>query len=86
MITDAREDGTLSRLEQSGVRIVPDLCWCSISEPVFPVHTRTLITNSGKYAHYGPGLSNRTVRFGSLVDCVEAAVNGRVASRLPGWL
>ncbi|KQV41817.1 hypothetical protein ASE23_03720 [Rhizobium sp. Root73] len=86
VITDAREDGTLSRLEQSGVRIVPDLCWCSISEPVFPVHTRTLITNSGKYAHYGPGLSNRTVRFGSLVDCVEAAVNGRVASRLPGWL
>ncbi len=86
VITDAREDGTLSSLEQSGVSIVPDLCWCSISEPVFPVHTRTLITNSGKYAHYGPGLSNRTVRFGSLADCVEAAVNGRVPARLPAWL
>lgn len=86
VITEARDDGTLYSLEQSGVRVVPDLCWCSISEPVFPAHTRTLITNSGKYAHYGPGLSNRMVRFGSLADCVEAAVTGRVPARLPRWL
>jgi cis-L-3-hydroxyproline dehydratase len=86
VIAAARDDGTLGSLEQSGVRIVPDLCWCSISEPVFPTHTRTLITNSGKYAHYGPGLSNRVVRFGSLADCVEAAVTGRVPARLPAWL
>lgn len=86
VIAEARADGTLEKLEQSGVRIVPDLCWCSISEPVFPTPTRTLITNSGKYAHYGPGLSNRVVRFGSLADCVEAAVTGRVPARLPGWL
>ena len=86
VIAEGRADGTLARLEQSGVRIVPDLCWCSISEPVFPARTRTLITNSGKYAHYGPGLSNRVVRFGSLADCVEAAVTGSVPARLPGWL
>jgi predicted aconitase/predicted aconitase with swiveling domain len=86
VIAEARADGTLKNLERSGVQIVPDLCWCSISEPVFPTRTRTLITNSGKYAHYGPGLSNRVVRFGSLADCVEAAVNGRVPARLPAWL
>jgi predicted aconitase/predicted aconitase with swiveling domain len=86
VIAEARADGTLGNLEQSGVRIVPDLCWCSISEPVFPTRTRTLITNSGKYAHYGPGLSNRVVRFGSLADCVEAAVTGGVPARLPVWL
>ncbi|KQY42643.1 aconitase X [Rhizobium sp. Root483D2] len=86
VIAGARADGTLEALEKSGVRIVPDLCWCSISEPVFPTGTRTLITNSGKYAHYGPGLSNRAVRFGNLADCVEAAVSGRVPVRLPGWL
>jgi predicted aconitase len=44
------------------------------------------MTNSGKYAHYGPGLSGRAVRFGSLADCVESALTGRVASRLPAWL
>lgn len=86
VIAEARDDGTLDNLEQSGVRVVPDLCWCSISEPVFPTRTRTLITNSGKYAHYGPGLSNRVVRFGSLADCVEAAMTGRVPARLPPWL
>ena len=86
VIAEARADGTLAKLERGGVRVVPDLCWCSISEPVFPARTRTLITNSGKYAHYGPGLSNRIVRFGSLADCMEAALSGRVAARLPSWL
>ncbi|WP_313195736.1 aconitase X [Shinella zoogloeoides] len=76
----------LTRLRASGVQVLPDLCWCSISEPVFPPKTRTLITNSGKYAHYGPGLSGRTVRFGNLADCIEAALTGRVPPRLPAWL
>ncbi|MFK0161186.1 aconitase X [Rhizobium sp. NPDC090279] len=86
VIAKAGEDGTLERLRDSGVQVLPDLCWCSISEPVFPPCTRAVMTNSGKYAHYGPGLSGRAVRFGSLADCVEAAVAGRVAAGLPSWL
>ncbi|MBK5569057.1 aconitase X [Ensifer sp. SSB1] len=85
-IAAAREEGLLSRLEAGGIQVLPDLCWCSISEPVFPTKTRALMTNSGKYAHYGPGLSGRAVRFGSLADCVEAALTGRVPVRLPAWL
>ncbi|KSV91250.1 aconitase X [Sinorhizobium sp. GL28] len=85
-IAAAREEGLLARLEASGIQVLPDLCWCSISEPVFPTKTRALMTNSGKYAHYGPGLSGRAVRFGSLADCVEAALTGRVPARLPAWL
>ena len=86
VVSEARNDGTLARLEASGVQVLPDLCWCSISEPVFPPGTRALMTNSGKYAHYGPGLSGRAVRFGNLADCVEAALSGRVPVRLPAWL
>ncbi|MGB3876208.1 MAG: aconitase X [Shinella zoogloeoides] len=82
----AEAGDVLVRLRASGVQVLPDLCWCSISEPVFPTKTRTLITNSGKYAHYGPGLSGRTVRFGNLADCIEAALTGRVPPRLPAWL
>src|SRR5690606_18473155 len=85
IIDAAKNDGTFSRLQKMGVQLLPDLCWCSISEPVFPIHTRALITNSGKYAHYGPGLSGRIVRLGSLSDCVEAAIHGRVAPRNPSW-
>ncbi len=44
------------------------------------------MTNSGKYAHYGPGLTGRTMRFGSLAACVEAAVTGEDRGVLPGWL
>ncbi|MBB5538904.1 aconitase X [Rhizobium giardinii] len=86
VISEARSEGLLTKLEDSGVQVLPDLCWCSICEPVFPTRTRTLMTNSGKYAHYGPGLSGRTVRFGSLADCVTAALTGRVPARLPDWL
>ncbi|NHF74588.1 cis-3-hydroxy-L-proline dehydratase [Paracoccus xiamenensis] len=86
-IIDAlRADGTLATLETSGVQVIPDLCWCSITEPVFPPETRTVMTNSGKYAHYGPGLSRRALRFGSLVECATAALTGRAAKPLPVWL
>ncbi|MFD2816271.1 aconitase X [Paracoccus aerius] len=66
--------------------MLPDLCWCSISRPVFPERTRTLMTNSGKYAHYGPGLSGCAVRFGNLDQCIRAALTGQAAKDLPGWI
>jgi len=86
VMAQARSDGTLARLEACGVQVLPDLCWCSISEPVFPPGTRALMTNSGKYAHYGPGLSGRAVRFGGLSACAEAAVTGHATRALPDWL
>ena len=86
ILAAAEADGTLARLRAGGVEVLPDLCWCSISEPVFPTRTRAVMTNSGKYAHYGPGLSGRKVRFGSLADCVAAALTGRAPRRLPDWL
>ncbi|MEQ1614953.1 MAG: aconitase family protein [Hyphomicrobiaceae bacterium] len=82
----ARAEGVLARLEAAGIRVVLDLCWCSITEPVFPPSARTLMTNSGKYAHYAPGLSGRGVRFGSLADCAEALRTGRARDQLPAWL
>ena len=84
-LAEIRADGTESALRDAGVTIVADLCWCSISEPVFPPEARVLMTNSGKYAHYGPGLSGRAVRFGSLRDCAEAAVQGRAPDGPPDW-
>ena len=85
VIQAAQADGTLSRLHDAGVQVLPDLCWCSISEPLFPQKTKTVLTNSGKYAHYGPGLSGRPVRLASLSDCVEAALTGVSPPRDHGW-
>jgi predicted aconitase len=86
VIAAALADGTLATLRQSGVELIPDLCWCSITRPVFPEEARVVLTNSGKYAHYGPGLSGCTVRLGALEDCIAAALTGLAAARLPGWL
>ncbi|WP_322896045.1 MULTISPECIES: aconitase family protein [unclassified Yoonia] len=86
VIADAQACGTLGQLQAAGVQVIPDLCWCSISEPVFPVSTQTVMTNSGKYAHYGPGLSGRQLRFGSLAACAQAATTGHAPKILPHWL
>jgi predicted aconitase len=86
VIREASAEGLLTRLRASGVQVIQDICWCSIREPVFPPGTQTALTNSGKYAHYGPGLSGRLVRLGSLSDCVTAALTGQAAPRRPDWL
>lgn len=80
------EDGTLAKLQNSGVKVISDLCWCSISEPNFPPFAKTVVTDSSKYAHYGPGLSGRSVRLASLSDCVKAALQGALTECLPYWL
>jgi cis-L-3-hydroxyproline dehydratase len=86
VISEARAAGLLDQLLAAGVQVLPDLCWCSISTPVFPPATRTLMTNSGKYAHYGPGLTGCAVRFGGIALCALAARTGRAAHGLPPWL
>lgn len=82
----AEAEGLVATLEDAGVQVIPDICWCSITEPVFPPEARTVMTNSGKYAHYAPGLSGREVRFGGLSACAEAAQTGMVLACLPSWL
>ena len=82
----ALAEGLVDRLQRAGVAFHKDLCWCSIVEPIFPVAAKTVMTNSGKYAHYAPGLSGRNVRFGSLADCAAAAKSGRARAALPAWL
>ncbi|MEB0170389.1 aconitase X catalytic domain-containing protein, partial [Pseudomonas sp. CCC4.4] len=78
--------GYVTALESFGAQFVTDTCWCMLGEPVVPVQARTLMTNSGKYAHYAPGLVGRLVHFGSLAACVDAACAGETKGRLPRWL
>ena len=78
--------GLVEQLEKFGVSFVVDTCWCMITDPVIPPGVSTILTNSGKYAHYGNGLSGRSMRFGSLAQCAETAANGRFDNSLPSWL
>ena len=85
-LSNLDHQGSLNKLSKLGVQVVPDICWCSITEPVFPPEAKSLVTNSGKYAHYGEGLTGRNVRFGSLSDCALAAMTGYVDDEFPDWL
>ncbi|KWV54176.1 hypothetical protein AS026_02610 [Rhizobium altiplani] len=82
----AKQEGLIDQLERFGVRFVTDTCWCMITDPVIPPRTRTVMTNSGKYAHYGPGLTGRSFHFGSLAACVDAACAGTNRLSTPSWL
>ena len=43
------------------------------------------MTNSGKYAHYGPALSGREVKIGGMAECAAAAIAGYVPET-PRWV
>lgn len=82
----AEAAGYVASLEAFGVQLVTDTCWCMLDEPVVPRQARRLMTNSGKYAHYAPGLVGRQVHFGSLAACVDAACTGTNPLHAPAWL
>jgi cis-L-3-hydroxyproline dehydratase len=82
----AERAGLVARLEQFGARLVNDTCWCLIGEPVVTPSTRTITTNSAKYAHYGPAAVGRGFHLRSLGGCVDAACSGDAGSTLPRWL
>ncbi|NNB15667.1 aconitase X [Pseudomonas fragi] len=86
VLEQARAAGHVGVLEAFGAVIVSDTCWCMLGEPVIPPAARNLMTNSGKYAHYAPGLVGRKVHFASLSECVDAACSATASGRLPAWL
>jgi predicted aconitase len=92
---EADKMGYVSRIESFGVEFVNDTCWCMLLDaPIIPQKLDSVImTNSGKYAHYGPGLTQKKFRFGSMQECVKAAATGRFVrskqssdSSYPTWL
>ncbi len=79
----ARQAGYLQTLEEFGGRVTVDTC--ILASPMLPPEINLLMTNSAKYAYYAPGLLKARVTFGSLVDCVNSAVAGRVVRDESLW-
>jgi len=82
----ANAQRSIAMLEKFGVQFITDTCWCMITDPLIPPTATTLMTNSGKYAHYGPALVKRGMHFGTLADCVDAACSGTHVAKAPNWL
>ncbi|HEX7592702.1 MAG TPA: aconitase X, partial [Anaerolineae bacterium] len=79
----AKQAGYLDALQAFGGKVTVDTC--ILASPMLPSEIKTLMTNSGKYAYYAPGMLNTRVTFGSLTDCVQSAVEGRVVRDESLW-
>jgi len=75
--------GLSGPLRSAGVDIVVDTC--VVVTPILPADSGVLMTNSGKFAHYGPSNTGYEVVYGSLADCVESAVSGDVSLSQEAW-
>jgi len=76
-------DGKRTALEAAGVIFVVDTC--VVVAPILPEAGGVLMTNSAKFAHYGPANTGFDVVYGSLSDCVASASEGRVVRDETVW-
>lgn len=75
--------GELSALEAFGAKVTADTC--IVVSPLVKTTGKVLMTNSAKYAHYGPGIVKNRAVFASTVSCITSAVKGRVVLDDAGW-
>jgi predicted aconitase len=75
--------GELAVLEAFGARVTADTC--IVVAPLVKPDAEVLMTNSAKYAHYGPGLLGVDSVFASTEECVASAISGRVVRAEGPW-
>ena len=71
---EAGRQGVLEPLVASGARLVADMC--AVVAPMEALGFRTVATPSAKGATYLPSHAGMVVRYGTIEQCVEAAVSG----------
>jgi predicted aconitase len=73
----AERAGLVERIERAGARVFADTCL--VVAPVEEMGFKAMATNSAKAAFYAPMHSGLQRRFGSLEQCIVAALTGRWA-------
>jgi predicted aconitase len=79
----AQRAGLLEFLEAFGAQLTVDTC--ILTSPMLPAEIKYLMTNSAKFAYYSPGLLEKQITFGSLEDCVNSAIEGRIIREEFAW-
>ncbi|MEA3337643.1 MAG: aconitase X catalytic domain-containing protein [Chloroflexota bacterium] len=70
----AREAGWVNTIEAAGGQVIADTC--GVVAPLRSLGIKRMATNAGKMACYAPAHSGVQMRFGSMVQCLEAALTG----------
>ena len=76
-------DGRQAALDAAGITVIADTC--IVVTPILAARSGLLVTNSGKFAHYTPANTGWNVLYGSLTDCIESAVAGRLVRDEAIW-
>ncbi len=71
-------DPAFAPLRAYGAKIVVDTC--TYLAPVVRERDGAILTNSVKYAHYGPGNLGRRIGLMTLERCLRSAETGRVTA------
>lgn len=79
ILAQAEAAGDVEPLRRAGATIVVDTC--TYITPILDADVRTVMTNSGKWAHYAPANLGVAVVMGSLETCVDAATRGGATTR-----
>jgi predicted aconitase len=83
VLAEAAALGWESALASSGVTIVTDTC--TYITPIIGDPGGVVMTDSAKWAYYAPGNLGVEVVFGSMSECVESAVTGRITVDEEMW-
>ena len=73
--TKERVPEAVGTIEASGGLVLADSC--VVVSPIKSMGYKHLATNSGKMAYYSPNYCGVTVRFGTMEQCIKAAIDGR---------
>ena len=76
ILKDLQDEGLLDGTSAFNLITVADTC--TYLTPILERMDGTVMTNSGKWAHYAPGNLGVQVAFGELEDCLASAAAGRV--------
>ncbi|MCK6568491.1 MAG: aconitase X catalytic domain-containing protein [Anaerolineales bacterium] len=79
----ADQAGFVTPAREFGAQITVDTC--ILTSPMLPDDVQCLMTNSAKFAYYTPGLLKKRIAFGSLEDCVNSAVAGKIVRDEALW-
>lgn len=84
VLRQVEKTGILQKLKLAGIEVYTDGCLLLYPQSLRP--SGTMMTNSAKAANYIFSQAGYKVAYGSIRECVESAVAGKIVRRPPAWL
>jgi len=70
----ADRNGYTDVIQKAGGHLMTDSC--PLNTNLFPKGAKVVATDSAKHAHYAPAIGGVDVWFGTMEECIDAAVSG----------